>query len=524
VSATVSLQPPGPTPDVHAAAALDAEDLGSFGYPQQLRRRLGSYASFAAGFSFVSILTTVFQLFSFGYSFGGPAFFWTWPLVFTGQFMVALCFAELAARYPISGCVYQWSRRLSTGLTGHFAGWTMLIGQIVSVAAAAIALQVVLPSVWSGFQLVGGDPTLTTRTGASNAVLVGAVLIALTTVVSAIGVRVMSLINSIGVTCELIGVGILVALLFAHSKRGPGVVLHTGGVAGGGSYVWPFLVSALMAAYVMYGFDSAGELSEETRSPRRTAPRAILRALAVSGVGGALLLIGALMAAPSLTDGGLATGGLPYVVTSRLGTGLGRALLVDVAIAICVCTLAIQTAASRLMYSMARDRALPGAERLARVSPRTGTPVLPTVLVGAASIAVLGVNVGQAQLFTALTSVAVVIVYLAYLLVTVPLLVRRLRGLPAAGPGQFSLGRLGLPVNLLAVGYGAFMVVNMGWPRAEVYDPAGGHWYLQYFALLFCGAAALIGWLVYRAVNPASSAPAALDDTAPDNTAPEAAQ
>ena len=54
-----------------------------------------------------------------------------------------------------------------------------------------------------------------------------------------------------------------------------------------------------MAAYVMYGFDSAGELSEETRSPRRTAPRAIIRALAVSGIGGAALLLGALMAAPS---------------------------------------------------------------------------------------------------------------------------------------------------------------------------------------------------------------------------------
>ncbi len=523
MSATVSLPQPGAGPG--ALEAHDADDLAGFGYPQQLRRRLGSYASFAAGFSFVSILTTVFQLFSFGYSFGGPAFFWTWPLVFAGQFLVALCFAELAARYPISGCVYQWSRRMSTGLTGHFAGWTMLIGQVVSVSAAAIALQVVLPSVWSGFQLLGGDPTLTARTGASNAVVLGAILITLTTVVSAIGVRVMSLINSVGVTCELVGVGVLVALLFAHSNRGPGVVLRTDGVQGGGSYLWPFLVSALMAAYVMYGFDSAGELSEETRSPRRTAPRAILRALAVSGVGGALLLIAALMAAPSLTDGNLATGGLPYVVTSRLGTGLGKALLIDVTIAICVCTLAIQTAASRLMYSMARDRALPAATRLARVSPRTGTPVLPTVLVGVAAIAVLGVNVGRAQLFTALTSVAVVIVYLAYLLVTVPLLLRRLRGLPEAGPGQFSLGRFGLPVNLLAVGYGAFMVVNMGWPRSEVYDPAGGHWYLKYFALLFCGAAALVGLLMYQAVNAtrdAAARSAAAMQLA--DAAPEAAQ
>ncbi len=65
-----------------ADSVTESVDLASFGYTQQLHRRLGSYASFAAGFSFVSILTTVFQLFWFGFSFGGGAFFWTWPLVF----------------------------------------------------------------------------------------------------------------------------------------------------------------------------------------------------------------------------------------------------------------------------------------------------------------------------------------------------------------------------------------------------------------------------------------------------------
>ena len=57
----------------------DADDLSEFGYDQQLHRSLGKFASFAAGFSFVSILTTIFQLFGLGFGFGGPAFFWTWP-------------------------------------------------------------------------------------------------------------------------------------------------------------------------------------------------------------------------------------------------------------------------------------------------------------------------------------------------------------------------------------------------------------------------------------------------------------
>jgi urea carboxylase system permease len=484
----------------------DAHDLEDLGYQQQLHRRIGGYGSFAAGFSFVSILTTVFQLFAFGFAFGGPSFFWTWPAVFAGQMLVALCFAELAARYPISGCIYQWSSRLAGPALGWATGWLMLVAQIVTVSAAAIALQVVLPSIWSGFQLIGGDPALTSVSGSTNAVLLGLILLVATTTINAVGVRVMSLVNSIGVTCELIGVAVLVVLLFARSERGPGIVLHTEGVAGQGSYLWPFLISALMAAYVLVGFDSAGELSEETRDPRGTAPRTIIRAVAVSGLGGALMLLAALMAAPSVTDGNLATHGLPYVLTSRLGDTLGRVFLGDVALAVSVCTLAIQTAATRMIFSMSRDRVLPFSAALRRVSARTGTPILPAVMVGVLAAALLLVNVGQPALFTALTSVCIMLLYLAYLMVTGPLLLRRLRGWPAVGAplgrtatGRplFTLGRWGLPVNAVAVGYGLLMAVNLAWPRAVVFDPVGGHWYLRWFAELFLAGAIAVGALAY---------------------------
>lgn len=232
-------------------AQPDSADLATFGYRQQLHRRLGPFSSFAAGFSFVSILTTVTEFFGFGFGFGGPAFFWTWPLVLAGQFLVALCFAEMASRCPIAGCIYQWSRRLGGDLAGWFAGWMMLLGQIVSVAAAAIVLQATLPKVWPGFQLVGADTAVTSPSGATNAVILGGLLVMLTTLVNVIGVRVMAVVNNVGVACELVGVASLVGLLLVHAQRGPGVVTQTGGAAAHGSYLWPFLVSTLMACYVM---------------------------------------------------------------------------------------------------------------------------------------------------------------------------------------------------------------------------------------------------------------------------------
>lgn len=400
----------------------------------------------------------------------------------------------------------------------------MVIGQMVVVAAAALALQVVLPAVWSGFQLVGTDSSPASASGAANAAVLAVALLVLTTVVNLLDNRVMSVVNRVGVTAEIIGAVLIVVLLLTHADRGPGVTLHTGGQGGA---VGALLVGSFTAAYVLIGFDSAGELSEETRSPRRTAPRTILLALAAAGVLGGLLLLGGVLAAPSLTDGRLGTEGLSYVLTSTLGEGVGRALLVDVVVAIAVATLAIQTSGSRMLFSMARDGALPGARLLAKVSPRTGMPMATALTVGVAAAALCLHNLGSPEAFLAIGTTCVAMLYLAYLMVTAPMLLRRLRGTydtprpdttrpdtsrpdtarldatrldatDETGKPLFSFSRWGLPANTLACLYGAAMTVNLAWPRATVYDPAGGHWYFQWFTVLFLLATVALGGL-YRA-------------------------
>jgi urea carboxylase system permease len=494
--------------------------LAEFGYRQELHRSLGRYASFAAGFSFISVLTTVFQFFAFGYAFGGPVFFWAWPAVLIGQLLVAACFAELAARYPISGAIYQWSSRLSNLTFGWFAGWIMVIGQIVVVAAAALALQVVMPAIWSGFQLIGDDPAPTSASGAANAAVLGVLLLVLTTFVNVIDNRVMSLINRIGVTAEIIGAALIIVLLFTHSERTPGITFHTGTAAESG-LVGALLVGSFTAAYVMIGFDSAGEMSEETHHPRRTAPRTILTALGAAGLLGGLIILGGLLAAPSLTDGRLGVEGLSYVLTSSLGDGVGRALLVDVVIAIAVATLAIQTSACRMLFSMARDGQMPFSGRLAKVNPRTGMPSAPALVVGVLAAALLLLNFASPEAFLAIGTTCIVMLYLAYAMVTGPLLWRRLRGeftvegTDETGRPLFSLGRWGVPVNALALLYGLFMTVNLAWPRAEVYDPAGGHWYFQWFTVLFLlvtvGLGCLYRWLgAHRGLAAKQEAPLAV--------------
>src|SRR3954452_16807545 len=192
-----------------AAQRGDSDELAQFGYKQELDRPLGSFSSFAAGFSYISILTGVFQLFGFAFLSAGPAFWWSWPIVFIGQFLVALCFAELAGQYPLAGSVYQWSKQTAKAFTSWMAGWLLIVGSIVTVAAVAAAYQIILPQVSTKFQIAGSaaDAGLTaTPGGAKNAVILAVGLVLFTTVVNMIGVKLMSRINNVAVLAEFIGV------------------------------------------------------------------------------------------------------------------------------------------------------------------------------------------------------------------------------------------------------------------------------------------------------------------------------
>ncbi|WP_330178946.1 APC family permease [Nocardia sp. NBC_01503] len=487
-------RPPAPT------AALSDHGMEEFGYRESLSRSIGKFSSFAAGVSYISILTGTFQMFYFGYGTAGPGYLWSWPLVFVGQLAVALCFMELSAKYPVAGSVYNWSKKLGSRIVGWSAGWLMLTASIVTLSAVVLAMQLNLPRLWSGFQIVGDG------TGehdyATNAVILGTVLIIFTTVVNAFGVKLMAMINSTGVFIELIAAVLIAIILGLHVTRGPSVFFSTNGYGAGqsGGYLSAFLIASLASGYVMYGFDTASSLGEETVEPRRTAPKAILRALLASFVIGGAILVFAVMAAPNPTDEKLGTtdGGLQYIVQQVMSGWLGRVFLVCIVIAVIVCSLAVHTAGIRLTFAMARDNALPFSEKLAKLSVKHSAPVVPAVIIGVLSALILVINIGQPQVFTVLTSIAVIMIYLAYLMVTAPMLWQRIKGnwppSDLAESGYFTMGRWGMPVNIVAVLWGLGMAVNLAWPREAVY---GGPWYNTWGAFIYIGAILGAGLIWY---------------------------
>lgn len=505
------------------ATDSDSSDVSEFGYRPSLVRSLGGFHTFAAGISYISILTGTFQLFYFGLGSGGPAYWWSWPLVFVGQLMVALCFCELAARFPVAGSIYNWTKRLTSPHTAWLAGWTMLTASIVSIAAVALALQATLPELWSGFQFVPMENDDDTGAQALNGVILAALLIVFTTAINAFGTKLMAQINAAGVLIELVAAVLLIVLLAVNIVRGPQIVLDTGSIDASGrpfGYAGAFLVAMFASLYVMYGFDTASSLAEESHDPRKNAPKAILRALFFSFLLGGLILLFAIMSAPDLSDPALSSlGGLQTLILQVLGPIGGSIILVAVVIAVVVCALAVHAAAIRLAFAMSRDNNLPAGSTLCTINPRFGTPVVASVAIGVVAIVLLFVTFSP-QIYTVVTSIAIIMIYTAYLLVTVPLLIKRLKGQWQPREGAFSLGRWGLPVNIVAVLWGGFMTVNLAWPRNEVYNATEPfHWYLQWGGVLLPGVILGVGfayyWLVQRHKTGVVAAHARETDTTP---------
>jgi amino acid transporter len=292
-------------------AQQDAAHLEKFGYKQELKRGLGTFSSFAIAFSYISPSTGIFALFFIGMAALGGVLWWTWPVVAVMQFIVALNFAELSSHFPVAGSVYQWTKYLGGRGYAWFTGWIYLFAGILTVASVCATLPVALIPALN--QMFGWH--LNEAFGSADQAAVAVFTLALITVLNIYGVKLVSVINNTGVFFEILGMVVFAIILaVAHNNQGVGVIFKSGPA----QVTLPFfLVGMVMSLYVIYGFDTASTLAEETRNPRVEAPKAVLAAVIGAFVIGAIFLWGVLIAVPNLAK----------AVTDPVGTGNPPAII-----------------------------------------------------------------------------------------------------------------------------------------------------------------------------------------------------
>jgi urea carboxylase system permease len=442
--------------DIHdetpAEAARDEDELSRFGYRQELRRSLGLFSSFATTFSYISPSTGIFALFALGLSTIGGIFFWSWPIVAFGQFMIALSFAEVASHFPIAGSVYQWSKYLAGKTQSWFTGWIYLFAGILTITSVAVTLPIALIPAFNG---MGWHMANTLH----NQRILALIFMSVVTVFNVYGVRVVALINNIGVLFEILGMVVFafVMALF-HNHQGVGVVFHTGGT---NATVSTFLVAMFMSLFVIYGFDTAATLAEETRNPRRDGPKAILYAILGAFVIGGIFIWATLMAVPGTLAGGVKGALTPSaIIDANFSNAFATTYLVVVSIAIFICLLAIQANVMRLCFGMARDDQLPASAALKTVSPTLHTPWVACIVVTLLAAVPLLQYAGAGIVAIGATAM----IYLSYFLVGLAIFQARLGGWPRR-EAPFKLGKWGMPASILGLLWGGGMLINFAWPR-----------------------------------------------------------
>jgi amino acid transporter len=462
-------------------AARDDAHLRELGIKPELRRTLGFLSNFAIAFSFISVTTGSFGNFGIGLGLGGPMMFWTWFIIIGGQTLVALVFAELASHFPVAGSIYQWSKRLSNRTLGWFTGWFYFWAQVVTVTAVAVIVAFVIDG------LVATEGFLDSASPVPNMTMftfIALTTLVLTTLINAFGVRLLATLNNIGVATEILGMVVFaLVLLFFANNQPPSVLFETAGAeaANNGNLLATFALGFFMSIFIVYGFDTAGSFGEETLDASRQAPRGVLSSIWLSGLVGVVFLLAVILSLkdiPAAMAAGLG-GEFPIGTTINenltaefAGVSVGELYLLVILISVFVCTLAIQGAATRMMFSMGRDRHLPFGGIWGNVSTRFKTPANAAVAVGVlAAIPILLVGpIGGITLSIAATG----LIYLSYFMCNLGVAIARSRGWPRK-PAWFNLGRWGMLVNILALIYGGVMIVNVGlWASPELFGDFGG--------------------------------------------------
>lgn len=202
------------------------------------------------------------------------------------------------------------------------------------------------------------------------------------------------------------------------------------------------------------------------------------------------------MAAPNLDEivSGEVADPIPAILEATLGTVGAKVFLVVAVLAFISCVLSLQAAASRLIYSFARDEMVPGHRWLSKLNERSKVPtnaLIVACVVPAVICLLIFFNDG---ILVPVTSFAILGIYLAFQMVVLGALRQRFLGWKPAGP--WSLKGWGMIINILALAYGIVAMYLMARPGES------GDFFTDWVVLLGLGVVLITGLLYLFIARP----------------------
>ena len=469
--------------------AEDMKRLHALGYAQELFRAMGGFSNFAISFTIISVLSgclTLFYLIPINAGFTAASI--GWPLVTVFVVIVALGMAELASAYPTAGGLYYWASKLGGPGWGWFTGWFNLIGQVAVTAGIdyglAVSIDVLLNAWFPNFPATLASVVSINPATQWTTLGIYAVVLALHALLNIFGVRIVAFMNDVSVWWHIVGViliagGVVLATVLgfqftaashfatsvAHAvPLNPAHTLYTPNQTfnATGFPIWyAFLLGLLLAQYTYTGYDASAHMTEETVGAATRAPWGVVMSVVVSAVAGYALLMGLVAAVPDLAASYGYINPVLFILESRLGFVLGTLFFLVAVVAQFFCGMSSITTNSRMIYAFSRDGAVPGS-RLWHSLDRGRTPRNAILLAAVAAFILAVPSVVSDVAYIAVTSIAVIGLYIAYVL---PILLRLFAKDFRRGP--WHLGAWSRPIGIISVLWVIFISVLFMLPTGQ---------------------------------------------------------
>jgi amino acid transporter len=458
----------------------DEERLAELGYTQELDRSWSGFQNFAISFTIISILAGCFTTYGQAWNDGGPiAISWGWPIISCFILIIGFCMAELVSAYPTAGGIYWWASELGGPVYGWFTGWFNLVGLVAVVASVDYAAATFLNTILGlyGVNIFGMNFGDSSQILAETFVLF-VIILGLHATINIAGSHLVARFNSISVGWHLAGVAAIILVLiivpekhasldFVFTKR-----INNSGFGMGMYWFFVLPLGFLLTQYTITGFDASAHISEETHNAAAEAPKGVWRSIFYSAVIGWILLLAITFAAAdaaAVTKGG---GSSIAVFEAAMSTGWVKFILIISTVGQLFCGMSCLTSASRMCYAFSRDGAIPGWRIWSKVNQKK-IPFNAVLGMAAAALiltipALFGTSTGFPVAFFAVVSVAVIGLYIAYV---IPIFLRWKKGADFT-PGPWTLGNKYKWMNLFSTVWVIIITVIFILPTT----PAGVPW------------------------------------------------
>jgi basic amino acid/polyamine antiporter, APA family len=309
--------------------------------------------------------------------------------------LAALCYAEFASTVPVSGSAYTFSYATLGELVAWIIGWDLLLELMLGASVVAQGWSTYLTTLLSNLGMTWPEAV----GPGSHFDLAAFLLVAALTALVAWGIKESLRVNLVLVALKLFIVlfVIVAGLGFVNTANyDPFIPPAKPGEAGSGLTapliqvlfgmspttfgVLGIVSGASIVFFAYIGFDVVATTAEEARNPQRDLPIGILASLVICTI---------LYAAVALVITGMVKydqidpkAALASAFTNVGKDGYATIISAGAVAGLTTVVMTLLIGATRVSFAMSRDHLLP--PRLGRTNPRTGTPVMLTVIIGTA--------------------------------------------------------------------------------------------------------------------------------------------